>query len=221
MVEQAAESIVAAAARGLFLPGDRLVEAEIARDLGISRVPVREALRLLESQAIVVSTPYKGMRLMQVTNAGVAALMRVRLSLEALAVEEAAARCPTEIDGQDALDVLALHAAAESYEEAARDRNHQRLVLANHAFHGELARLSGNAPLHTLWQSLGRQLLVVWGLAQATRDLAAAAQEHTRIVLALKQGDMRAARTALAAHIGWNATCDFEALAAVRRTARN
>src|SRR5215207_6588333 len=89
MVEQAAESIVAAAARGLFLPGDRLVEAEIARDLGISRVQVREALRLLESQGIVVSTPYKGMRLMQVTNAGVAALMRVRLALESLAVREA------------------------------------------------------------------------------------------------------------------------------------
>src|SRR5215204_4871113 len=68
MVEQAAEAIVAAAARGVFLPGDRLVEAEIARDLGISRVPVREALRLLESQGIVVGTPYKGMRLMQVTN---------------------------------------------------------------------------------------------------------------------------------------------------------
>src|SRR5690348_9267599 len=77
MVEQAAEAIVAAAARGVFLPGDRLVEAEIARDLGISRVPVREGLRLLESQGIVVSTPYKGMRLMQVSNEGVAALMRV------------------------------------------------------------------------------------------------------------------------------------------------
>src|SRR5688500_5352071 len=77
MVEQAAEAIVAAATRGAFLPGDRLVEAEIARDLGISRVPVREALRLLESQGIVNSTPYKGMRLMDVTNAGVSALMRV------------------------------------------------------------------------------------------------------------------------------------------------
>ena len=89
MVEQAAEAIVGAAARGVFLPGDRLVEAEIARDLGISRVPVREALRLLESQGIVVSTPYKGMRLMQVSNAGVAELLRVRLALETLAVQEA------------------------------------------------------------------------------------------------------------------------------------
>jgi DNA-binding transcriptional regulator YhcF (GntR family) len=92
MVEQAAEAIVAAAARGAFLPGDRLVEAEIARDLGISRVPVREALRLLESQGIVNSTPYKGMRLMEVTNAGVAALMRVRLALETQAIGEALAQ---------------------------------------------------------------------------------------------------------------------------------
>ena len=91
MVEQAAEAVVAAAARGAFLPGDRLVEAEIARDLGISRVPVREALRLLESQGIVVSTPYKGMRLMQVTNRAVAELTRVRTALETVALKEIAA----------------------------------------------------------------------------------------------------------------------------------
>ena len=59
MVAQAADAMVTPAARGAFLPGDWLVEAEIARELGISRVPVREALRLLESQGIVFSTPYR------------------------------------------------------------------------------------------------------------------------------------------------------------------
>src|SRR5918911_931158 len=107
MVEQAAEAIVAGAARGIFLPDDRLVEAEIARDLGISRVPVREALRLLESQGIVVSTPYKGMRLMQVSNRGVAELMRVRLALETLAVQEALRQ-----GGQERFRVLRLAAEA-------------------------------------------------------------------------------------------------------------
>src|SRR4051812_35677982 len=160
MVEQAAEAIVAGAARGIFLPDDRLVEAEIARDLGISRVPVREALRLLESQGIVVSTPYKGMRLMQVTNAGVAALMRVRLALESLALREAL-RQPG-----GAGRFAGLEAAADGYRQAVRLGDPAMIVLADGDFHAELCRLSGNAPLLALWLSLARQLAVIWGLAR-------------------------------------------------------
>src|SRR3712207_5714651 len=141
MVEQAAEAIVAAAARGVFLPGDRLVEAEIARDLGISRVPVREALRMLESQGIVVSTPYKGMRLMQVTNPGVTELMRVRLALETLAVQEAVS---APVNGRDRF--AALRQASEVFAQAAALRDPAALVAANEMFHAELCRASGNAP---------------------------------------------------------------------------
>src|SRR3712207_6223764 len=139
MVEQAAEAIVAAAARGVFLPGDRLVEAEIARDLGISRVPVREALRLLESQGIVVSTPYKGMRLMQVSNRSVAELMRVRLALETLAVHELLRQ-----EGPERLRALRL--AAEACNRAAQAGDPVLIVAADEHFHGELCRASGNAP---------------------------------------------------------------------------
>ena len=52
------------------MPGDRIVEADVARRLNVSRVPVREALRLLESQGIVVSMPYRGMRLIEVSADG-------------------------------------------------------------------------------------------------------------------------------------------------------
>jgi DNA-binding GntR family transcriptional regulator len=142
--------------RGLFLPGDRLVEAEIARDLGISRVPLREALRLLESQGIVVSTPYKGMRLMQVTNRGVAKLMRVRLALESLALREAL------INGPGADRLAALRRAAASYREATQTRGGgDGAAAADEAFHGELCRASGNATLLAVWHSLARQLAVL------------------------------------------------------------
>jgi DNA-binding GntR family transcriptional regulator len=57
-VDDAVDAIVAGAARGLILPGDRIVETEVARALGVSRVPVREALRLLESQGLVVNESY-------------------------------------------------------------------------------------------------------------------------------------------------------------------
>ena len=215
MVEQAAEAIVAAAARGAFLPGDRLVEAEIARDLGISRVPVREALRLLESQGIVNSTPYKGMRLMEVTNAGVAALMRVRLALETQAIGEALA----QPNGALPMRFKRLGQAAEDYALAAQAGDPAAVVLADVAFHRELCRASGNAPLLAIWQSLSRQLSVVWGLGRQGRDAAPSAREHAALVQALLAGDKHGAADALSDHVNWHQTFDFEAVLNERRGA--
>lgn len=215
MVEQAAEAIVAAAARGIFLPGDRLVEAEIARDLGISRVPVREALRLLESQGIVVSTPYKGMRLMQVTNAGVADLMKVRLALETLAVQEALRR-PGGMER-----FAPLRRAADAFSQAAESGDPALVVSADEFFHGELVRCSGNAPLQAVWNSLARQLAVVWGLGRRGRDAGDAAADHFAFVAALEKGDVKPATNALTTHINWHTQFDFEAALDERRRQPN
>ncbi len=211
MVEQAAEAIVGAAARGVFLPGDRLVEAEIARDLGISRVPVREALRLLESQGIVVSTPYKGMRLMQVSNASVAEVMRVRLALESLAVQEAMRR------PGGAERFAGLRRFATAYAQAQEIGDPAALVATEEAFHGELCRWSGNAPLAAVWNSLARQLAVVWGLGLGAQTLAQAAAEHDALIAALERGDLKAATAVLTSHINWHQGFDFEAALDQRR----
>jgi DNA-binding GntR family transcriptional regulator len=205
MVEQAAEAIVAAAARGVFLPGDRLVEAEIARDLGISRVPVREALRLLESQGIVVSTPYKGMRLMQVSNRGVAELMRVREALERLALREILAA------GAPASGLLAgATLAAERYRAASAGEDAAAAVSADEAFHGELCRASANATLFGMWQGLSRQMSVIWALGYGHRAAELVVAEHAAILHALAAGDVAAAEAALTAHLAWHAHFDFE-----------
>ena len=212
MVEQAAEAIVAGAARGIFLPGDRLVEAEIARDLGISRVPVREALRLLESQGIVVSTPYKGMRLMQVSNRGVAALMRVRLSLEMLAVQEALAQS----GGPERFQTLRL--AADDFAAAIGTADPALRVAAEEEFHAELCRAAGNPPLVALWQSLARQLAVVWGLAlQVDEGCLSQSDQHYVLLDALENGNEPTAIAEPRGHIGWHETIDFESMVAERR----
>ncbi len=213
MVEQAAEAIVAAAARGAFLPGDRLVEAEIARDLGISRVPVREALRLLESQGIVVSTPYKGMRLMQVTNKGVAELMRVRTALESLALRELVAR------GGGPARLAGARRASVAYETAARGSDPAAIIAADEAFHGEFCRASGNAVLHGIWLGLARQLSVVWGLGHDVRGKPRIAEEHARILDCLERGDGVAAQAALDVHLAWHVDVDFEQMLRDRRGA--
>jgi DNA-binding GntR family transcriptional regulator len=214
MVEQAAEAVVAAAARGAFLPGDRLVEAEIARDLGISRVPVREALRLLESQGIVVSTPYKGMRLMQVTNRGVAELTRVRAALESLAIREIAAA------GGGEARIVAARRAQHAYEHALEGDDRGATVAADVAFHGEVCRASGNAVLYALWSGLARQLAVIWGLGQGVRPKGQVVAEHRDILDRLVQADAAAAQAALEAHLAWHESFDFEGAIEARRHTR-
>ncbi|MGG5823740.1 GntR family transcriptional regulator [Falsiroseomonas sp. HW251] len=218
MVEQAAEAVVAAAASGAFLPGDRLVEAEIARDLGISRVPVREALRLLESQGIVVSTPYKGMRLMQVTNKGVSELTRVRAALEMLAVREILVQIPRPATNEVLL-APARRAAAE-YERAVPAGDGAAIVAADIAFHGELCRASGNATLHAVWQGLSRQLAVIWGLGHGVRPPRMVMAEHAALLDALSRADSAAAQKALEAHLTWHESFDFEGEIAARRVGR-
>lgn len=215
MVEQAAEAVVAAAARGAFLPGDRLVEAEIARDLGISRVPVREALRLLESQGIVVSTPYKGMRLMQVTNKGVAELMRTRGALEALAVREILEAGPAAD-----LRLAPARRAALRYEQVSAGDDPAAIVAADEAFHAELCRLSGNAVLLGLWLGLARQLSVVWGLGHDARAKARIVEEHRLILERLSEGDGPGAQAALEAHLAWHTDLDFELAVEAKRITR-
>jgi DNA-binding GntR family transcriptional regulator len=214
MVEQAAEAVVSAAARGAFLPGDRLVEAEIARDLGISRVPVREALRLLESQGIVVSTPYKGMRLMQVTNRGVAELTRVRAALEVLALKEIATA------GRGEAAIVAARRAATIYEQALAGGDQAAIVAADVALHGEICRASGNAVLHALWSSLARQLAVIWGLGQGARSGPEVVAEHRALLDHLARGDAPRAQAALEAHLAWHEAFDFEAAIEARRNAK-
>lgn len=211
MVDQAAEAIVAAAVRGAFLPGDRLVEAEIARDLGISRVPVREALRLLESQGIVVSTPYKGMRLMHLTNAGAAERMRVRLALELLAVREALL-----LPG-GAGRFAALRAAAEAHGRVATSADPVARVAAELRFHEELCRAADNATLFAVWQGLARQLAVIWGIAEPERDAMQRGIEHLLLLTALEAGDESAAAATLTAHVGWHRGFDFERAVERRR----
>jgi DNA-binding GntR family transcriptional regulator len=91
LVDLVIDEIVAAAASSRILPGDRIVEAELAQGLGISRVPVREALRILESQGLVVNEPYKGIRLRTVTQERIDHLIEARVAL-AVFIREAAGK---------------------------------------------------------------------------------------------------------------------------------
>lgn len=197
LAERIVESIVEAAARGQFLPGDRIVEAEVARQLNVSRVPVREALRLLESQGVVENIPYRGMRLMQVTPQSMKSLRKVRLALELLAAKEVQAAA---VENPNLLAPLT--ECAEQIRDAAEHNDSFRLAMLDMEFHRVLCSLTENRALMQAWEPLARQLTIVIGLSTYLQDsLKYVVQEHFDLVDVLRNGNASALEETMEKHI--------------------
>ena len=215
LVDRAAEAIIAAAASGLLLPGDRVVEAEVARSLGISRVPVREALRMLESQGIVTNEPYKGLRLMRVDADHLKNVLTVRVALESAAVQEILSRR----DGRREL-VKRLTGRLHEMENSVKSDAAYLFASADTNFHRELCMLSRNEVLCRMWEQIARQLTIYVGLSTLTKDREGIVDEHRRLISVLADGKLDQIVRALEDHIrAQNEIIDFESLVARRRAA--
>ncbi len=208
LVDQVVDAIVEATAKGIFLPGDRIIEAELARSLNVSRIPVREALRLLQSQGVVVNERYRGMKLMSVDIDRLEKILKVRLVLEKLAGSEVIARLKKEPDALQPLEEVLrqLHAAA--------DANDGFLVAKyDTEFHRCLCLLSQNEALVRTWEPLSRQLTIIFGLSTLKKDLKNIVAEHDDVIETLRQGDLQAFETLLETHIlEYSRAVDYEKL---------
>ncbi len=156
-------SIERAVLNGAVAPGQRLVESEIARQMGISKAPVREALRELERLGLVVSYPRRGTFVAEVTPAMASEAYSLRAVLESYAGRLAVARFE-ETDLQRMEELLveadAIAPGADHF------INRAELDLA---FHDEIYRLSGHRQLQEAWGNLRarvRVLLVATGIVQ-------------------------------------------------------
>lgn len=197
LVEQIAESLVRAAARGRFLPGDRLNENEIARELNVSRVPVREALRLLESQGIVVRQPHgRGLSMMSVDAKQLHDILVVRSSLEQIAARDAVVAYK-----RDRRTFAGLERALAALERATLAGDGYEHAQADAAFHRELCSIGGNQVLLQIWDSLARRLTIIFGLAALQKDLAGIYREHVELMEVLRRGNHAAIESAIRHHI--------------------
>jgi DNA-binding GntR family transcriptional regulator len=217
LVDLAIEAIIAGAAAGLVLPGDRLVEADLARKLGVSRVPVREALRLLESQGIVVNEPYKGIRLRPVTNSRVSDLIEARIALEASATARA-----VNAGRNKGAHLDALRAAVAEMELMAARGDAYGVAVTDTRFHRALCRLGGNSVTLDLWETLARQCTILFGLATFGKPMHGVLDEHRDLLAVFEGGDIDAIEQALDEHITvMNRAMDYEAIVARRRAERD
>jgi DNA-binding GntR family transcriptional regulator len=216
LVDLVIDAIVPAAAAGAILPGDRIVESDLAKKLGVSRVPVREALRLLESQGIVVNEPYKGIRLRPISNQRVHDLIEARAALEQSAVARALAAGRNK-----AADLAPLREAVAEMDLMAARGDAYGLALADMRFHRALCQLSGNSVTLDLWDTLSRQFIIIFGLATLSKPMSSIVDEHHEMVAALESGDLARIAKTLGEHITvMNDAVDYESVVARRRAER-
>jgi DNA-binding GntR family transcriptional regulator len=201
--ERVRAAIRDAIASGTLKPGDQLVEDRIARDLGVSRSPVREALRQLEQHGLVVSIPNRGSFVAALTPEDVEEVTLLRGALEGLAARLAA-------DRMGRRDLRTLEEIVDRMGHlTGRSADEERgFVEADAEFHEALVRFAGHRRLQQLWSVLDP---FIWLLAvrdpanKADLDRAAIAAEHRELLDALAAGEPERAQQALWHHIvrGW------------------
>jgi DNA-binding GntR family transcriptional regulator len=158
LADQVADAIVDAIAMGKLKPGQRLVETDLAKRLGVSRVPIREALKILETQGIVEMAPHRGGRVAEFSESRIDQICEVRVALERIAAHAAAA-----VYRKDPTQIARLDAVIARMEQATDRRDWAEASKADLDFHREICRASGNAVAATLWEALARHVMIVFG----------------------------------------------------------
>jgi DNA-binding GntR family transcriptional regulator len=177
LAERAAEAIVLGVASGALQPGQRLVEVELARLLQMSRVPLREALKILEAQGIVESTPHRGTHIATFDETRIDEICEARLALEKIAMHGAMAAYRRDPSLLARLDKI-----LSAMERAAQHLEWIEISQADLDFHREICRASGNAIVQKLWDALARHVLIVFGKEiRSERDAKTIVAQHKRL----------------------------------------
>lgn len=191
--EQVKEVLLARILDGVYAPGDRLVEIQLAGELGVSQAPVREALRELETLRFVFSEPFKGTRVRGVSREEVVEIYPVRAALEGLAARLAAVGLRGEVDPLRDLFEAMVHAAE------AGDLREQ--VALDVAFHRRIVEAAGNRTLLETWASLRIEARTLITFLKADIDLLDLAETHRPVLEALANRDPNRAETSLRRHV--------------------
>jgi DNA-binding GntR family transcriptional regulator len=190
-------------------PGARLVIDTIARDLGVSPTPVRDALTRLAGLGLIDSTPFRGFTVLPDPTPE-----QIGQSFEArAAIETAAVRLGCERATEEQMAVIReLHTRIASQRYGARARSFTPFVRLNQEFHEALVATSGNEFLVDALQSLRHDALVARTRhGRGVPDLDAIVREHAAIVTALERRDVDAVVTAVARHIADGAARELAA----------
>ncbi len=184
---------------GELRPGDRISEPDVSARLSVSRVPVREALRELESSGLVVSRKHAGVFVRRIEPEEVRDLYEMRALLDGFAGEKAAALPQANRESL----AEALHESTTTMADAVASERVRDYYTENLRFHWLIVEAAANLALLSSYRELVQKLHLS-RLRSLSRGLAmrTSIQEHKQIVQAIAAGDPAATRSLLARHVG-------------------
>ena len=181
--------------KGELDPGEHLMEVQLANRLGVSRTPIREAIRQLETEGLVVMTPRKGAVVAEITQKDLTDVLEVRKALEELAVELACSKITAE-------EVEKLKECDDRFCKAL-DKNELTVIAdMDELFHDVIYEATGNKRLIQLLNNL-RQQMYRYRLEYIKDDKQwdVLREEHKRLVKAIEEKDIATAKAVTGHHI--------------------
>ncbi len=190
--EQVTNRLREAIVSGLLQPGDRLMQEELAERLGVSRMPVREALRRLEAEGLVVVQPYRGALVANLSSTELQELYELRIALETLALGF----------GIPEMDTQSFEAMEVTLAQMDRETDSATWLDLNAKFHTLLYQSAGRKLLHEHIENLRNKSDRFLRLFASRRDRTAQAQrEHWAIVHACRDHNIEQACNYLQDHL--------------------
>ena len=136
---------------GELKPGERLMEIHLANKLGVSRTPIREAIRKLELEGLVTMIPRRGAEVAQITEKSMNDVLEVRRAVDALCVELACERISDE-------ELEHLRVACDEFAEQVKIKDVKKIAQADVALHNIIVEATGNQRLISLVNTLSEQM---------------------------------------------------------------
>ena len=181
---------------GQLVPGQRLTELDLSSQLGTSRAPIREALRQLEQEGLVASSPYRGTEVIGVSQEEIEeVLVPVRIALERFAFTKAASKLG--LDDFELLESLIAEMA-----DAAQENDFEKLAEADIRFHEAVIMASEQRHCLQMWRTIQPRVRAYFRRdATSYADSHGVAEQHQRLVAALRIGDVEKIVSAVEEHI--------------------
>lgn len=177
LADSVADSIAEAISTRHIMPGERIVETSLTTRLGVSRVPIREALRVLHAQGILSGGGFRGYRVADFNPNVTQQIMEVRLALEAILLRDAIENWRS---GKE--DLSELNRSIEDMRRSARAGDVRASLLADLEFHRMIRIAAGNAIAGTLWDTIARHVLIIFNFDRfRDDDLEAIPRQHEEL----------------------------------------
>lgn len=195
MAQEITTDIRRAIVNGMIKPGERINETQIARDMGISRSPVREALQMLKKEGVVVSIPYKGTFVNLLGKKDIEDMYIIRGLLEAYAIEKV-------IENKNEKILRCLRKNVEDIEKDVEKKQLKDLVSKDIEFHRNVCIFSGNKKLIDIWEGFQTQIEVLINLESGFYErFQLLAVEHRELLSLVIEGKVKQAQEKIKAHI--------------------